>query len=126
AALSGAIAWRMHPAGRPTEPPAAPPVVMVVPDDPVDVVPVTLADAQDDSAVGRLRRRPPNGRRPPCRATVALAGENLRIIDHAIEQARQAVMADPGNSYLTSHLVETRRKKLDLLRRAAALANEAN
>jgi len=35
-------------------------------------------------------------------------------------------VSDPANSYLNSHLVETRRRKLDLLRRATALTTETN
>ena len=46
------------------------------------------------------------------------------MIDQAIAQARQALDADPANSYLSSHLVEARRRKLDLLRRATALTSE--
>ncbi len=45
-----------------------------------------------------------------------------QIIDQAIAQAREALAGDPANSYLSGHLVEARRRKLDLLRRAAALA----
>ena len=51
---------------------------------------------------------------------------NLQIIDQAIDQAREALAADPANSYLSSHLFEARRRKLDLLRRAAALTNETD
>ena len=40
-----------------------------------------------------------------------------------LDKARQALEADPANEYLSSHLVEARRRKLDLLRRAAALAD---
>jgi hypothetical protein len=54
---------------------------------------------------------------------VAAIEQSLQTIDQAIEQARQALAADPANTYLTGHLVETRRRKLELLRRAAALAD---
>ena len=46
---------------------------------------------------------------------------NLAIIDRAIAEARSALGADPSNGYLSGHLMETRRRKLDLLRRAAEL-----
>ena len=36
------------------------------------------------------------------------------------------LVTDPANTYLSSHLVEARRRKLDLLRRATALATETN
>jgi hypothetical protein len=87
---------------------------------------VGLADAQYDSAVVDLQRALARGRGHLDPATITILEENLTIIDRAIDQATQAVMGDPGNTYLTGHLVETRRKKLDLLRRAAALASETN
>src|SRR2546425_1099593 len=40
--------------------------------------------------------------------------------------ARQTLAGDPANSYLSSHLFEARRRKLDLLRRAAALSSESD
>jgi Putative zinc-finger len=92
----------------------------------VRMEPVGLADAQYDSAVADLQRALATGRGHLDPATIAIVEQNLTIIDRALDQARQAVVDDPGNSYLTSHLVETRRKKLDLLRRAAALASETN
>jgi hypothetical protein len=131
AVVSGGIAWKLHtpPA---TETPAVghvAPDAQTVPDAPTDptrVEPVSLADAEYDSAVADLQRALRNGRGHLDPATIAIVEQNLKIIDRAIDQARQAVIDDPGNSYLTSHLVETRRKKLDLLRRAAALASETN
>ena len=47
--------------------------------------------------------------------------EKLRLIDQAIADAEKALSADPANAYLTGHLTQTRLRKLDLLRRAAAL-----
>src|SRR5262249_32321266 len=90
------------------------------------VVPVSLADAQYDAAVAHLERALGKGRGRLDKATIAIVEENLHIIDQAIAQAREALTADPANNYLSSHLVEARRKKLDLLRRAAALATETN
>jgi hypothetical protein len=58
--------------------------------------------------------------------TIAIVEHNLQIIDQAIAQARQALASDPANTYLSSHLVEARRRKLDLLRRAAALTSESD
>ena len=90
------------------------------------VRPVSLADAQYDAAVADLERALAKGRDRLDKATIAIVEENLGIIDQAISQARVALAADPANSYLSSHLVETRRKKLDLLRRAAALTTETD
>jgi hypothetical protein len=50
---------------------------------------------------------------------------NLQTIDEAIRQARQALEDDPANPYLNSYLVDSRRRKLDLLRRATQLASVA-
>ena len=59
-------------------------------------------------------------------STIAIVEQNLQIIDRAIDQAREALAADPANTYLSGHLVEARRRKLDLLRRAAALTVESD
>ena len=87
---------------------------------------VSFADAQYDAAVSDLEKALKNGRTRLDKSTVAIVEHNLQIIDQAIEQARQALEADPANSYLSGHLVEARRRKLDLLRRAAALTNETD
>jgi hypothetical protein len=57
---------------------------------------------------------------------VRVLEQNLRVIDQAIEQARRAVAADSANAYLNSHLAETMRQKLDLLRQAASLVSAAS
>jgi hypothetical protein len=83
---------------------------------------VSFADAQYDAAVADLEKALKNGRGRLDKATIDIVGHNLQIIDQAIAQARDALAADPANGYLSGHLVEARRRKLDLLRRAAALA----
>jgi anti-sigma factor RsiW len=83
---------------------------------------VSLADAQYDAAVTDLEKALKNGRGRLDKATIDIVEHNLQIIDQAIAQARDALAADPANGYLSGHLVEARRRKLDLLRRAAALA----
>jgi anti-sigma factor RsiW len=132
AAVSGGVAWTLH---RP--PTAAGPAVAVAPaanspdaaasarsDGPQGpaVATVSFADAQYDAAVADLERTLTQQRGRLDASTVTIVERNLQIIDSAISQARQALEADPANSYLSSHLVETRRRKLDLLRRAAALS----
>jgi hypothetical protein len=59
-------------------------------------------------------------------ATVRVLEQNLAIIDRAIAQARRAVAADSSNLYLNSHLAETMRRKIDLLRQAATLVSAAS
>ena len=87
---------------------------------------VVMADAQYDAAVADLEKAVKNGRGRLDASTIAIVEHNLQIIDQAISQAREALAGDPANSYLSGHLVEARRRKLDLLRRAAALSSETN
>ena len=87
---------------------------------------VGMADAQYDAAVADLERALKAGRGQLDASTIAVVEHNLQIIDQAINQAREALAGDPANSYLSGHLVEARRRKLDLLRRATALATETN
>ncbi len=85
-----------------------------------------MADAQYDAAVADLEKALKADRGRLDASTIAIVEHNLQIIDQAINQARDALVADPANTYLSSHLVEARRRKLDLLRRATALATETN
>jgi tetratricopeptide (TPR) repeat protein len=95
-------------------------------DDDMQVASVSFADQQYDAAVADLEKAVNRGRGRLDASTIAVVEQNLQIIDQAIAQARQALAADPVNSYLSGHLVEARRRKLDLLRRAAALTREAD
>jgi len=85
--------------------------------------PTRLDDADYDAAVRDLREVLSKGRVRLDTTTVRILEQNLALIDRAIAQARRAVAGDPGNVYLNSHLAQTRMRKLELLRRAAALAN---
>lgn len=94
--------------------------------DPTDldvVSAVSYADAQFDAAMADLERALENGRGRLDAETVAVVEENLSIIDRAITEARDALASDPSNGYLSGHLMEARRRKLDLLRRATALTD---
>lgn len=140
AAMSGGLAWFV--AQRAASPAQATqtaraagevrtgaPVASLAPDtsgEPADVETVSLADAQYDAAVADLERALNNGRGRLDPATIATVEHNLETIDHAIQQAREALAGDPANTYLSSHLVDARRRKLDLLRRAAALTSESD
>ena len=85
-----------------------------------------LADPQYDAAVADLEKALKDGRGRLDASTIAIVEHNLQIIDQAIAQAREALAGDPANSYLSGHLVEARRRKLDLLRRATALESETD
>ena len=113
--------------------PASVPVAQTAKDDPaqteaaesnatIAVTPVGFSDAQYDAAVADLEKALKAGRGRLDKSTIEIVAHNLEIIDQAIAQAREALAGDPANSYLSGHLVEARRRKLDLLRRAAALA----
>jgi hypothetical protein len=86
-----------------------------------DIAPANFADAQFDRAVSDLERVLVEQRDELDPRTVMVIERNLAAIDEAIRQARAALNADPGNQFLNSHLAEARRRKLDLLRHAAAL-----
>jgi anti-sigma factor RsiW len=51
-------------------------------------------------------------------STMRLVQENLRVIDQALAEARDALAADPGNADLSRMLLAAWEKKLDLLRSA--------
>lgn len=58
-------------------------------------------------------------------ATMATIERNLRIIDTALNETRQALANDPGNPALGQMVVAAWRQKVDLLRRATALGAES-
>lgn len=55
--------------------------------------------------------------------TVKTIESNLRIIDLATTQAREALAADPSNPYLREHLAKTMKRKIEMLREATVLAS---
>jgi hypothetical protein len=75
------------------------------------------------AAVAELERALDRRRGRLDTATVRVIEKNLGIIDRAIRNAQSALAADPGNTYLNLHLAEQMRRKVDLLRRANALAS---
>jgi hypothetical protein len=87
-----------------------------------DVTKANFADAQFDQAVSDLEQILADQRDVLDPRTVLIIERNLTVIDEAIRQARAALDADPANPFLNSHLADARRKKLDLLRHAAAIA----
>lgn len=123
-ALSGATAWFLR-GNVSTTPETATTVIQaeVEPQPAADAIrPVNFADAQYDAAVVDLERALEERRNDLNPRTVEILERNLKLIDAAIAQARQALEEDPGNAYLNRHLVESRKRKLDLLRRATAIS----
>jgi hypothetical protein len=91
-----------------------------------EVVPASFDDTEYDAAVADLQRALQSGRGQLDPATVKVVEENLAIIDQAVDEARRALTQDPANPDLSGYLLETRRRKLDLLRHATALAEDFN
>jgi hypothetical protein len=76
-----------------------------------------------DAAVRELESELVAGRGRLDSVTVRVVREKLALIDRAIADAERALAADSANAYLHGHLTQTRLRKLDLLRRAAALTH---
>ncbi|MGE0814964.1 MAG: zf-HC2 domain-containing protein [Vicinamibacterales bacterium] len=127
AAVGGAVAWQRTVAREPAAAGPAPVVAELEWSGPADaqVEPVSFADAQYNAAIQDLEQvlRQQRDRLDP--RTVIVLERNLRVIDDAIREAREALASDPANALLNSHLASARRRKLDLLRQAA-LITEAN
>lgn len=124
AAIGGALLVTNRRGDVPATPPGPAPIVAqaesLEPEAAV-VAPVNFADRQYDAAVTDLERmlREHRDRLDP--RTVVVLERNLRVIDDAIAEARQALAADPANTLLNAHLAGARQRKLDLLRRAALI-----
>jgi negative regulator of sigma E activity len=91
-----------------------------------DVVPANFDETEYDAAVADLQRALQSGRGQLDPSTVKIVEQNLAIIDQAVDDARRALAQDPANADLSGYLQETKRRKLDLLRHAAALAEDFN
>lgn len=117
-ALSGTAVWTLHPGTG-----AVPAVATRAPGPtgPAELTVRRAAAGAYDAAVADLEQVLAEGRDQLDTATVRVLEQNLATIDRAIIQAQRAVAADSGNLYLNSHLAATMRRKLELLRRAAAL-----
>lgn len=100
--------------------------VTAAPNNPA-ALPVTQAGGFDprgraDSAIIELETILAEGSGRLDSSTVRILTENLALIDRAIGQARAALQTDPNSAYLNDHLARTMRKKIEVLRRAADLA----
>jgi anti-sigma factor RsiW len=116
--LSGGTVWLLR-----TAQPVITPVASVSTPQPsvVSVAARPSATQSYAAAVADLEQVLAGGRGQLDSTTVRVIEQNLQAIDRAIAQAQRALEADPANLYLNTHLAETMRRKLDLLRQAAAL-----
>ncbi|HEX2166530.1 MAG TPA: zf-HC2 domain-containing protein [Longimicrobiales bacterium] len=87
------------------------------------VRPVGLTAASADYAedVATLEQALEDNRAQLDPSTIEVIERSLESIDRAIEDARTALAADPGNPYLHRQLDNTMRKKIDVLQRAAGV-----
>jgi anti-sigma factor RsiW len=115
--LSGSGVWLLRSAAAR---PGGPVVTTVTPATPA-INASSSASASYAAAVADLERVLASGRGQLDTTTVRVIEQNLAAIDQAIAQAQRALLADPANLYLNTHLAETMRRKLDLLRQAATL-----
>ena len=117
---SGGTVWLFSSAARRN----SPPVVVTAPSTAAPAVNVAVRPTASQSyaaAVADLEQVLAEGRGKLDSTTVKVIEQNLAAIDRAIAEAQQALAADSANLYLNTHLAETMRRKLDLLRQAAAL-----
>jgi anti-sigma factor RsiW len=121
-ALSGGLVWMLR---SPTVPPARQAGASTVTSEraPVTAVPVSFPDETYAQAVIDLQRALEQGRHRLDPGTVLVIEQNLAAIDAAIVQAQRALESDPSNTYLNTHLVQARQRKLALLRRVNAMAD---
>lgn len=127
-ALSGGAAWLLHPAARTEVVVQRAPASGARAASPGLVVPASLRVPvrSYDGAVADLERVLAEGRGRLDTTTVRVIERNLATIDSAIAQAERALAADSANAYLNSHLADTMRRKLELLRQAAALVSSVS
>ncbi|MGH7657700.1 MAG: hypothetical protein ACREL6_05655, partial [Gemmatimonadales bacterium] len=121
-AVTAGFTWWMSGLG--IESPAEPRVVVTGAPPPALVRPAaaTIGQSSYDDAIRELQSVLEQRQGNLDSSTVRIIRENLARIDRAIGQARAALATDPRDPYLTEHLSETIRRKLELLRRAADLS----
>jgi anti-sigma factor RsiW len=117
--VSGGMVWLARLGGERTDFPA------IRGELPAPVRPANFGDAAFDQAVADLQQTLETGRGRLDAQTIRVLETNLQAIDGAIAQCRDALAADPANVYLNGYLAETRRRKLELLRRATALVDQS-
>lgn len=118
-ALSGTVVWTMGERPQATGV-AAGTIIQSAGGAPRSVQPVSTTTASADYAedVAGLEQALEQNRGQLDPATVEVIERSLEAIDGAIEDARNALAADPGNPYLHRQLDNTMQKKIDVLRRA--------
>ena len=119
--LSGSMVWMIGVGPAPAD---IPPMAAAGAAGDARAVPVSHAEAGYEEAIADLERALEAGRDRLDPQTVRVIEANLMAIDRMIAQSREALAADASNSFLNMHLADARRRKLELLRNATALANK--
>jgi hypothetical protein len=86
-------------------------------------LPPAHVDPAYAAEVASLEKELAEGRNTLDPETVKTIEANLKIIDLATMQARQALAADPGNPYLKEYLSKSMRRKVELLKQATVYAS---
>jgi anti-sigma factor RsiW len=88
--------------------------------------PAAFETTRYDAAIAELEQVLKDHRGELDPATVRVIEQNLRVVDQATAQARQALAADPASPYLNGHLATQLKRKLTLLRQATAAVAARN
>jgi hypothetical protein len=88
----------------------------------LDAASASFDPSQIEGEIGQLQAALDRGRGKLDPKTVQVLEDNLRIIRKATQDARAALEADPANSDLQDYLAGSVQRKLDMVRRAAAMA----
>lgn len=75
-----------------------------------------------EGEIAQLQQSLDRGRGKLDPKTVAVLEKNLKLIRTATEDARKALLADPANAELQDYFAGTVQSKLELMRRATAMA----
>lgn len=84
-----------------------------------DYLRASATEEQYDQAVTQLEGILAAGDSALDPATLKVIRESLVAIDHAIQDAREAIARDSSNAYLNASIAANMRRKLDILRTAA-------
>jgi len=92
---------------------------------PPSVLPVgfTMAEGEYSRAIGELLQAVDAQRSRLSPETIRTVDRSLAVIDSAIAEARNALVADPNNATLVDLLSASYQRKLDLLRRTSELSS---
>lgn len=118
--IVGAGSWWLARATAPTSPSE-----IIAPSEPAGVATseiAILAAERYGAAIAELERVLLDEAPMLNTATVRVLREKMSIIDRAIREAREALAEDPNSDYLADHFTSLMRRKLSMLRNAAAVA----